>query len=124
MEDNELSCSSLNYLDSIYRQSKLTGSVHSVNIANDLNVTKPSVTRAVKILIEEGLVYKNSRGEISLTDEGNAAAKSLSDKCNTLREFFNKTIGNICGIPTQEIGRFSYSMSDEVMDRIQTYLKG
>ncbi len=70
MKHEDLSCSDRNYLDCIYHLSKLTNSVRPVEIANDLHVTKPSVTRAIKILAAKGMIYKNYHGEIVLTLEG------------------------------------------------------
>lgn len=123
MEQNELSFSSLNYLEAVHRLHKQTGCVHSIDLANDLHVSKPSVTRAVKLLEEEGLIHKNACGEIILTGKGLTAAESLCTRCRALREFFDQTIGDSSGLSVQEVGRLSYSMSDKIMDAIQMYLE-
>lgn len=123
MKHEDLSCSERNYLDSIYHLSKLTNSVRPVDIANDLHVTKPSVTRAIKILAAMGMIYKNYLGEIILTSKGVLTAQSLSNQCKTLKDFFNK----ICGentLPTnQDILKMCCTMSNETLEAIQAYLK-
>lgn len=123
MKHEDLSCSERNYLNSIYHLSKLTNSVRPVDIANDLRVTKPSVTRAIKILAAMGMIYKNYLGEIILTSKGVMTAQSLSNQCKTLKDFFNK-IGGENTLPTnQDILKMCCTMSNETLEAIQAYLK-
>ena len=122
MNQNELSFSNLTYLEAIYRLYGHTGCVHPVDLANDLQVSKPSVTRALRLLTEEGLIRKNSCGEILATQKGASIAKKLCEKCKTLRALFEKTIGPISKFSCREAIRLSYSMSDEIVHAIQTYL--
>lgn len=117
-----LSCSSRKYLKSIYQMSRKTGYVHPTDIANDLCVAKPSVTRAIKILIGEGMAQKNSEGEICLTALGTAAAEALSDKYETVRDFFSKTIGDRYMLSKQEVMELSDSISDQAVEAIRGYL--
>jgi Mn-dependent DtxR family transcriptional regulator len=89
---------------------------------NDLQVSKPSVTRALRLLTEEGLIRKNSCGEILATQKGASIAKKLCEKCKTLKALFEKNIGPISKFSCREAIRLSYSMSDEIVHAIQTYL--
>ncbi len=123
MKHEDLSCSDRNYLDCIYHLSKLTNSVRPVDIANDLHVTKPSVTRAIKILAALGMIYKNYHGEIILTSKGVRTAQSLSNQCKTLKDFFNEICGGNSIPSNQDILKISYMISNETLEAIQAYLK-
>lgn len=122
LEQNELSFSSLCYLETIYRLHGQTGIVRSVDLANALQVSRPSVTRAVKLLADGGLVYKNFCGEIILTSKGFADAQSSCARCDTLREFFHRTVGDTYGLSARQISRVSYLLNDQMMEAIRNYL--
>lgn len=124
MNYRTLSHSSLKYLDSIDRLGRQRGCVHPIDLARDLKVTKPSVTKAVKLLADNGLVCKNPRGEIGLTAQGVAAAEALRGRCRVLHEFFESTVGESCELSRQELRCLSCSLSDEAIDAIQAYLRG
>ena len=65
------------YLESILVLEKRQGSVRSVDIANYLEFSKPSVSIAMKRLRENGYVEVDGSGRISLTDEGLAIAEQV-----------------------------------------------
>lgn len=123
MDQNELSFSSLTYLEAIYRLHRHTGSVHPVDLANDLQVSKPSVTRAIRLLADEGLVRKSPCGEIIMTEQGLSAAEALCEKCRALRAFLKQTIGLAFDPSCREIVKLSYSMSEEIARAIKIYLE-
>ena len=122
MEQNELSFSGMTYLEAICRLFGRTGCVHSADVANDLQVSRPSVTRAVKLLSNEGLIQKNSRDEIVPTQNGLSAAEELNEKYITIKTFFSRTIGN-CDLSFRETIKLSYFMSDKIVRAIRTYLQ-
>ena len=59
-----------NYLEAILILKKEKGNVRSIDIANDLGVTKPSVSVAMKSFREEGYIVTDADGGISLTQKG------------------------------------------------------
>lgn len=122
MAQNELSFSSLTYLEAICRLHRHTGCVHPVDLANDLQVSKPSVTRAVRRLTDKGLIRKSPCGEILMTEQGGSAAEALCDKCRTLRAFLEQTIGPASELSRREIVSLSYSTNDEIVRAIRAYL--
>lgn len=69
-----------NYLEAILAIKTKNGSVRSIDIANHLNVSKPSVSVAMKSFREEGYILVDSDGEISLTDKGMEIAKKIFDR--------------------------------------------
>ncbi|SFG14036.1 metal-dependent transcriptional regulator [Oribacterium sp. WCC10] len=72
--------SSENYLESILMLSMDHQVVRSIDIANMLGFSKPSVSVAMKRLREEGMIVVDSNGYITLTDDGMKVAKGTYEK--------------------------------------------
>ncbi len=68
------------YLKTIYLLNRRHSGVRCVEIAEELNVSRPTVTIILKRLIEEGYVTKNAGHEVFLTDEGLKIAESTLKK--------------------------------------------
>ena len=64
------------YLETILLLTKRGGVVRSVDVATELNYSRPSVSRAVSLLVERGYVQVN-RGSITLTDLGKVRAEEI-----------------------------------------------
>lgn len=69
-----------NYLEAILVIKKKKGYVRSIDIANELKITKPSVSVAMKHFREEEYITIDSDGGISLTDKGNKIAESVYER--------------------------------------------
>ncbi|MDO5022093.1 MAG: metal-dependent transcriptional regulator [Eubacteriales bacterium] len=78
------------YLEAILMIQEQTGHVRSVDIAKQLNITKPSVSYMVKKLKENGFININTDGGIELIGEGLAIAKKIYARHKTLTDFFIK----------------------------------
>lgn len=63
------------------------GYVRSIDVAEFLGVTKPSVSYATKRLRESGHITMDKDGLITLTDTGMAVASSMLDRHKTLTAF-------------------------------------
>ena len=59
-----------NYLETILVLTQRNGSVRSIDVANEMNFTKPSVSRAMSILKRENLIIMEADGRLVLTEEG------------------------------------------------------
>lgn len=59
-----------NYLETILLLQRQNGFVRSVDVAGALNYTKASISRAMRILKEQGFVEIARSGQITLTEEG------------------------------------------------------
>lgn len=68
------------YLKTIYLLAKKHNGVRGVEIAEELNVSRPTVSVIMKRLTEEGYVIKNAEHEIFLTDEGRKIAENIVTK--------------------------------------------
>ena len=81
------------YLKAIYQLSKIhSGKVRNTDIANHLNVTRPSVTRAVSRLNKENYAMTDENGIVQLTKEGEIEAKRISDRYHTIVEYLKKNL--------------------------------
>ena len=68
------------YLESMLMMKEMHGYVRSVDVAEHLGVTKPSVTYATKRLRENGYIEMDRDGLITLTDRGMAIAAKMLDR--------------------------------------------
>ena len=64
------------YLETIYVLSK-AGSVRSVDVAEHMGYSKPSISRAVGILRRDGYLTVDENGFLCLTDEGKDVAEKI-----------------------------------------------
>ena len=69
-----------NYLEAILMLKNKNGYVRSIDIANHLSFTKPSVSVAMKSFREEGYITVDSDGGISLTKKGLAVAEQVYER--------------------------------------------
>ena len=68
------------YLEAILMIKQQHGYVRCVDVAEQLGVKKPSVSRAVKELIKSGHLVKNADGTLSLTETGLRLAEQIYEK--------------------------------------------
>ena len=87
------------YLERILMLMERKGYVRSVDIAAELNVSKPSVSVAMKKLRENGYISMSSDSMISLTDKGYAIARKIYDRHQALTKYLIQL-----GVP-EEIAR-------------------
>ena len=76
------------YLEQILMLLENKGHARSIDIAAGLNVSKPSVSVAMKKLRENGYITMGEDNNISLTDQGYAIARRIYDRHKTLTRFF------------------------------------
>ncbi len=82
----ELTETHLRYLLTIYELAQTTPDVGAAGVARALNVTKPSVTRMLGILMDKGLLVRERYGKIYLTDTGFLLAKGFRRRVEALKE--------------------------------------
>ena len=75
------------YLEAMLMMQKRHGYIRSIDIAEFLGVTKPSVTYTTKRLKENGYITMDKDGLITLTASGLAIAENMLDRHHTLTRF-------------------------------------
>lgn len=73
------------YLKTIYVLRTQNGSARGIDVAEELNVSRPTVSIALKGLEEEGYLYADEAHEIHLTKEGSAIAQATCERYHTFR---------------------------------------
>ena len=69
-----------NYLETILILSKRKGAVRSIDIANELHFSKPSVSVAMKNLRQKNLITVADNGDIRLTEDGHKIADKVYER--------------------------------------------
>ncbi len=69
-----------NYLETIYRLQKQLPQVRSIDIANELDYSKPSVSIAMKNLRKNGCIQMDNGGIITLTETGRKIAENIYER--------------------------------------------
>ena len=75
------------YLETILLLYRKQGYVRSTDVANAMNYTKASISRAVKILKEEDYIYMDPNKMIFLTEKGEKKALEIHERHEVIREF-------------------------------------
>lgn len=112
-----------NYLETILMLKGKKGVVRSVDIARELNFSKPSVSRAMGILRENGFIAMNPSGEIDLTDEGRAKAEAIYARHQLLTAFLQKVAGVTSEMAEENACRMEHILDQEVVDGIEQFMK-
>lgn len=76
------------YLETILILSEQKEGVHSIDVAEYMNFSKPSVSRAMSLLKEGGYITIDGENHIHLTDAGREIAEKIYDRHRTLTKFF------------------------------------
>ena len=112
-----------NYLETILVLKERNGRVRSIDIANELEFSKPSVSRAVGILKTEGLIKVDSAGYIELTNEGEKQAEAVYNRHTFISEYLEKALGVSKEIADEDACRFEHVISEESFAKIQEWLE-
>lgn len=126
-EDHTLTRAGEDYLESIYRLS-LEGtaedrSVRSVDVADQLGVSKASVNKALSMLKEEGMVVQSRYGRVSLTSEGEKYAALVWRSHRALRTFLESDLGVDPKSADEEACLMEHVLSADTMQRLIDYLE-
>lgn len=78
------------YLKTIYLLEKKHSGVRGVEIAEELNVSRPTVSVILKRLTEEGYITRNTEHEIFLTNEGQTVAENTLKKNRMFKELLTE----------------------------------
>ncbi len=112
-----------NYLETILVLENRNGSVRSIDIANELDYTKPSVSRAMSILRRDGLIIMEGTGHILLTEAGRDKAEAIYERHLLLSRFLESVLGISPETASQDACRIEHIISDETFDGGKGYLK-
>ena len=88
IKNNGLSASQEDYLEAILNVADESGVARSTDIAVSLGVAKPSVTGALKLLAQRGLVNYKPYGCVTFTQKGFSQAGRVAQRHEIIQSFF------------------------------------
>lgn len=111
-----------NYLETILILRQRNGYVRSIDIANELGFSKPSVSNAMKSFREKQLITMDNGGLIELTPKGEGIAQDVYEKHILLGEFLMQ-IGVNEKDAKADACRIEHVICEETFDRIKKHLR-
>ena len=111
------------YIETIYLLKKRNGSVRSIDVAQELGFSRPSVSRAVSLLKENGYISMTQDGFLELTKEGEQKAESVYDRHTNLTDFLILTTGVNEKTAETDACRIEHIISQDTFLGIKKYLR-
>ena len=109
-----------NYLETIFVLTKRNGVVRSVDIANELGFSKPSVSVAMKSLRENGYIEVMGDGHIALLEKGKIIAEKLYERHTVLTNAII-ALGVSEEIAAEDACKIEHIISEETFDAIKKH---
>ena len=110
-----------NYLETILILSEKIHLVRSIDIVNELDYTKPSVSVAMKNLRENGCIIMDSDGYITLTDKGQKIAAAMYERHTLLSEWLI-LLGVDKMVATEDACKIEHVISTESFEAIKKHV--
>ena len=110
------------YLETIYILSLQSGSVRSIDVAEHLGYSKPSVSRAVGLLEKDGLLRRNETGALMLTEAGEEKARRIYERHTVLTKLFIR-LGVDEETAAEDACRIEHYISDQSFEAIKAHMR-
>lgn len=111
-----------NYLETILILTNRKGSVRSIDIVNELDYSKPSVSIAMKNLRENGYIEMDSKGYITLAAPGREIAEKMLER-HTFISNWLMTLGVDPSVAVEDACRIEHVISNESFQAIKSHVK-
>ena len=110
-----------NYLETILVLKSKNGCVRSIDIANELGFTKPSVSIAMKQLRENGYITVAEDGSLNLTEKGTSVAENVLERHNILAKAL-MAIGVDEETAYSDSCKIEHYISDQSIEKIKQHM--
>lgn len=110
------------YLETIYVLSKTGAAVRSLDVAEHMGYSKPSVSRAVKLLKNGGFITVDAEGYLTLTDSGKEVAEKIFDR-HTIITALLKKLGVDDETAAEDACKIEHAISDKSFEAIKNYFE-
>ena len=108
------------YLENILILRERNGNVRSIDIVNEMNYSKPSISIAMKKLRTEGLVEMDLNGYITLTESGEEIAQRIYSRHKLLEKVL-VAIGVDSETASEEACRIEHDINDDTYNKINAF---
>ncbi len=109
------------YLETIYVLSQNHTNVRAIDIGEELGYSRPSVSRAMHLLKDEGLIKIDDYGFVKLTEAGKVLAKRIYERHTVLTKVL-VDLGVDEKIASEDACRLEHYISDTSFDAIKAYI--
>ena len=109
-----------NYLETILILQKRTGAVRSIDIAAELNFSKPSVSVAMRNLRENGYIEVDKEGHIVLLDQGREIAEKIYERHILISDWLT-ALGVTPSVASEDACRIEHVISEESFAAIKAH---
>ena len=109
------------YLETIYILSLRSQSVRSIDVAECMGYSKPSVSRAMGLLKNGGLINIDQKGFITLTEEGKNYAQKIYERHNVLTKMLLH-LGVDSETALNDACKIEHVISDNTFNALKEYI--
>lgn len=110
------------YLETILILRQRTGAVRSIDIVHEMELSKPSVSRAMGILREGGFINVDESGYITLTDEGERVAQTIYERHKVFTEWLIY-LGVNADTAARDACRLEHAISEESFEKLKEHIE-
>lgn len=110
-----------NYLETILILHQRSGAVRSIDIANELEFSKPSVSVAMKNLRENGYILMDDQGHITLTASGQTIADTMYER-HTMLSNWLIYLGVDAKTAAEDACRMEHVLSAQTFEAIKRHI--
>lgn len=110
------------YLETILILQSRIGNVRSIDIVNEMEYTKPSVSIAMKKLRERNYITMSESNYILFTDEGKKRAESVFER-HTILTSLLESLGVAPEIARDDACRIEHDLSEETFSAIKSHIE-
>ena len=110
------------YLETIYTLSLNSTCVRSIDVAEALNYSRPSVSRAVGLLKKDGYLLMDEEGFLTLTEEGRALAERIYER-HTVLSAALEALGVDRETAAEDACKIEHDISDRTFEAIKAHMK-
>ena len=108
------------YLEAILVLREKNGVVHSIDVAQHMGYSKPSVSRAVSLLKGEGYLTMEKDGRLELTEAGVAVAQEIYERHRFLKQWLIQ-LGVSAEIAEEDACKIEHNISDETFQCLKRH---
>lgn len=112
-----------NYLETILMLQRQNGFVRSVDVANALDYTKASISRAMRILKENGYIEIARSGQIELTEKGYKKAEDIYERHILIARFLETVLELDAKTAEQDACRIEHVISEAAFEAMRSRMK-
>lgn len=109
------------YLETVSLLSEKTGEARVTKIANELGLSKPSVSFALKMLEEKNLIRHERYGSVILTEKGRELAEGVRQKHELLKTFLETVLGVNSVIAEKDACNMEHALSEETFIKLKDF---